>query len=503
MQLIKDLRLVANAELRAQQPQGDTAEDDAKTGDQQQDKQQPKTIEGYALLFNSPSKDLGGFVEVIDPKALDNVDLSNVIMLDQHDYSKPLASVKAGTLKLDTDEKGLHFVATLDDSVSYANDAYANVKSGNVDSMSFRFDIDDGGDEFTRDEDGKITRTIKQVKDLFEVSTVTIPAYDDSNVQVDKRSYEEFLDNQKGEKQDMTKQTIIDPAQNGELRSFETYIKSRGEVRSGLTTEGAQAVVPQEVVTPVFEGANAKQNLAEMATVKKVSVGSGKYPVSIPDPTKFLATKAELATIPDVDASVKDVSFEAKTYAGKIYLSNELVDDSAIDIKAEVQSQLQQLVLNTDNHNVISLLQTLTSENAANVDDLKKIKNTAIDPAVLGSNGSMVITNQDGYNYLDTLKDSQGRYLLSEDVTAQSGKALFGLPVVVVSNAVLPDVSGQFPVFIGNLPQTIAVFRRNNITTNWEQFDSYSQGLAVVYRGDYQFIDKNAMQYVLLGTPAK
>lgn len=500
--MIKDLRLVANAELRAQTLQSETPED-AKAGDQQQSDKQPKTIEGYALLFNSPSKDLGGFRETIDSKALDGVDLSNVIMLDQHDYSKPLASVKAGTLKLDTDSKGLHFTATLDDSVSYANDAYQNVKSGNVDSMSFRFDIDDGGDEFSVDDDGNVTRTIKQVKDLFEVSTVTIPAYDDSNVQVDKRSYNEFLDNnQKGEDK-MTKQTIIDPAQNGELRSFETYIKSRGEVRSGLTTEGAQAVVPQEVVTPVFEGANAKQNLAEMATVKKVSVGSGKYPVSIPDPTKFLATKAELATIPDVDASVKDVSFEAKTYAGKIYLSNELVDDSAIDIKAEVQSQLQQLVLNTDNHNVISLLQTLTSENAANVDDLKKIKNTAIDPAVLGSNGSMVITNQDGYNYLDTLKDSQGRYLLSEDVTAQSGKALFGLPVVVVSNAVLPDVSGQFPVFIGNLPQTIAVFRRNNITTNWEQFDSYSQGLAVVYRGDYQFIDKNAMQYVLLGTPAK
>lgn len=493
----KDLRLVANAELRAQQPQGTTPEDD-----QQQDKQQPKTIEGYALLFNSPSKDLGGFVEVIDPKALDDVDLSNVIMLDQHDYSKPLASVKAGTLKLDIDDKGLHFVATLDDSVSYANDAYQNVKSGNVDSMSFRFDVDDGGDEFTQDEQGNVTRTIKQVKDLFEVSTVTIPAYDDSNVQVDKRSYEEFLNTQKGDKQNMEK-TIIksneETKAQKEVRSFEDYIKSHGEVRSGLQTSGAQAVIPSEVVTPVFEGANAKQNLAQMATVKQVSTSAGKYPISIPDPTKFLATKEELATIQDVDASVKNVPFTAKTYAGKIYLSNELVDDSAIDIKAEVQSQLQQLVLNTDNHNVITLLQTLSSEKAASVDDLKKIKNTGIDPAVLGSNGSVVITNQDGYNYLDTLKDSQGRYLLTEDVTAVSGKALFGLPIAIVSNAVLPDVSSQYPVFIGNLPRTICAFRRNNIATNWSQFDNYSQGLAVIYRGDYEFIDKNAMKYVLLG----
>lgn len=505
--MIKDLRLTIGAELRAQQLRGRTPEDDANTGDQQQpdDKQQdkqPKTIEGYALLFNSPSKDLGGFVEVIDPAALDGVDLSSVIMLDQHDYSKPLASVKAGTLQLETDEKGLHFTATLDDSVSYANDAYQNVKSGNVDSMSFRFDIDDGGDEFTQDEQGKVTRTIKQVKDLFEVSTVTIPAYDDSNVQVDKRSYNEFLDTQKGEDTNMTKQTIIDPAEQGETRSFENFVRTHGETRDGLKTDGAQAVLPQEVVTPIFEGANAKQNLAEMATVKNVSTGSGKYPISISDPTKFLATKEELATIPDVDASVNDVPFEAKSFVGKIFLSNELIDDSAIDIKAEVQSQLQQLVLNTDNHNVISLLQTLTSENAADIDGLKKIKNTEIDPAVLGSVGSVVITNQDGYNYLDTLKDSQGRYLLTEDVTAQSGKALFGLPVVVVSNAVLPDVSDQFPVFVGNLPQAVAVFRRNNIATNWEQFDSFSQGLAVIYRGDYQFIDKNAMKYALLGTPA-
>lgn len=505
--MIKDLRLVANAELRAQQPQGNAPENagdqqqpDDKQPDKQQDKQ-PKTIEGYALLFNSPSKDLGGFVEVIDPKALDGVDLSNVIMLDQHDFSKPLASVKAGTLELTPDEKGLHFTATLDDSVSYASDVFQNVKSGNVDSMSFRFDIDDGGDEFTQDEQGKITRTIKQVKDLFEVSTVTLAAYDQANVQVDKRSYEEFLDNQKGEKQNM-KQTIIDPAEQGELRSFEQYVRTHGETRDGLKTDGAQAVLPQEVVTPIFEGANAKQNLAEMATVKNVSTGSGKYPISISDPTKFLATKEELATIPDVDVSVNDVPFEAKSFAGKIFLSNELIDDSAIDIKAEVQAQLQQLVLNTDNHNVISLLQTLTSENAADIDGLKRIKNTEIDPAVLGSVGSVVITNQDGYNYLDTLKDSQGRYLLTEDVTAQSGKALFGLPVVVASNVVLPDVSGQFPVFIGNLPQTIAVFRRNNIATNWEQFDSFSQGLAVIYRGDYRFIDKNAMKYALLGTPA-
>lgn len=502
MQLIKDLRLVANAELRAQQPQGDTPED-AKTGDQQpDDKQQdkqPKTIEGYALLFNSPSKDLGGFTEVIDPKALDNVDLSNVIMLDQHDYSKPLASVKAGTLKLDIDDKGLHFVATLDDSVSYANDAYQNVKSGNVDSMSFRFDVDDGGDEFTQDEQGNVTRTIKQVKDLFEVSTVTVPAYDDSNVQVDKRSYEEFLDNQKGEKQDMTKQTIIDPAQNGETRSFDNYIRSQGETRDGLTTDQSGVLIPSEIITPIFKSKKGTNRLSDYATVKTVSVGQGSYPIAGNDPSKVLATKAENAEIGDVDPEVTGVEFKTETRAGKVYLSQELVDDNAINFSAEIQAQMQKLVDNTDNAQIVAKLKSLTPVVVKSVDDIKQAKNTKLDPSLT----PVVVVNQSAFNWLDTQKDSEGRYLMSEDIQAPTGRSLFGLPVVELSDAVLPNVAaGKFSMFVGDLAETVAVFRRNQVTTKWTQFSSYSEGLSIIMRNDYEFIDKTATVALTIDTTA-
>ncbi|MBS0953412.1 phage major capsid protein [Lactiplantibacillus plantarum] len=501
--MIKDLRLVQNAELRAQQPQGDTPEDDTNNGDQQQDdqqqsdKQQPKTIEGYALLFNSPSKDLGGFVEVIDPKALDGVDLSNVIMLDQHDYSKPLASVKAGTLKLDTDEKGLHFTATLDDSVSYANDAYANVKSGNVDSMSFRFDVDDGGDEFTQDDQGNITRTIKQVKDLFEVSTVTIPAYDDSNVQVDKRSYEEFLDNQKGEDTKMTKQTIIDPASQGETRAFDNYIKSMGETRDGLSTDGNGVLIPSEIITPIFKSKKGTNRLSDYAVVKNVSVGQGSYPIAGNDPSKVLATKAENAQIGDVDPEVTGVEFKTETRAGRVYLSQELVDDNAINFSQEIQAQMQKLVDNTDNAQIVAKLKTLTPVVVKDIDGVKQAKNTQLDPSLQ----PIVVVNQSAFNWLDTQKDSEGRYLMSEDIQAPTGRALFGLPVVELSDAVLPNAGdGQFTMFIGDLAETIAVFRRNQVTTKWTQFDSYSQGLAIMLRNDYEFIDKTATVALTIDT---
>lgn len=478
------------AQTRAQDPQGEDPEN-PKDPDQKPDdkKQDPKdnTIEGYALTFGKESKDLGGFVEVIDPKALDGVDLDNVIMLDQHDYSKPLASVKGGTLKLDVDDQGLHFVATIDDSISYAKDLLANVKNGNVDSMSFRFDVDDGSDEFTQDGD-KITRTIKKIKDLYEVSTVTIPAYDDSKV--DTRSYEQFLNKERG-KQDM-KNTVIDPKENTEVRSFEKFVRSRGEVRDGITTEGAAAVIPEDVITPVFQLKQSSWNLAQYVTVKTVSNGSGHYPIATSPQTAVLATKEELADIADVDANMfQDVKYDVETRAGKIALSNEVIEDSAVDIVKEVKGQMQKLVDNTDNKHIADLLTgaDFAKVTATSVDDLKKAFNVTLDPAL----DKMWLVNQSAFNYLDTLKDNEGRYLLQPNPTAPSGFTLLGAPVVLVSDKLMANnADGSFPIILGDLAQAIALFRRNQVTAQWDRFDSYSEGLSVVVRNDYKIIDKNA-----------
>ena len=501
-----DKRLTTNANLKVDQdkPTPDSQQDDQ---GQAQDKQQSNKIEGYALMFNQPSKDLGGFVEVIDPKALDGVDLSNVIMLDQHDYSKPLASVKAGTLQLDVDDKGLHFTATIDPNVSYANDTLNNVKNGNINSMSFRFDTDDGSDSWTRDDNGQITRTVNKIKDLLEVSTVTIPSYNAGNVDVDKtsiRSYNQFIES---EEQDKMQKTLLNPAENPEQPSmaFENYIRSRGETRDGLTTKGAEAVIPEEVVNPVLELKNSKYNLANYATVKTVGTGSGHYPIATRYNTATLATKEELAEIGDVDANMfENVKFETKTRAGKIALSNEIVDDAEVDIVAEVKNQLQKLVDNTDNAEIIKVLQgdTFQKKAVANVDDLKKVFNVDLDPALQGT--STWLVNQSAFQALDTLKDNEGRYLLQPDVTAPSGFSLLGQPVVKISNKFLPDNSdGTHPMILGDIAEAVAVFRRNQVTAQWDKFDMYSQGLSVVVRNDYQPISADAAFNLSLADSAK
>ncbi|WP_436684857.1 HK97 family phage prohead protease, partial [Lactiplantibacillus plantarum] len=352
----QDRRLTIDAELRAQTPQSETPEDGPaeNSADQQPKDSQTskgKTISGYAIVWNSPSKDLGGFTEIVTPKALDGVDLSNVLMLNNHDYTQVLASAKAGTLTLETDDKGLHFTAQLPNT-SFANDVYEEVQSGNVDSCSFGFDSDDDTDEWTKDDGGNITRTINQVKSLFDVSVVAVPAYDDTNVQVDTRSYEKFI-NQEKEPDNMAKQKIIDPNDNSNenktgIPAFEQYVRTHGETRDGLKTDGASAVIPKELITPVFQLKQSNYNLAQYATVKQVSSGSGTYPIATSQQSAVLATKDELADIADVDANMfTEVPFDVKTRAGKIALSNEVVEDAEVDIVSEVKTQLQQLVDNT------------------------------------------------------------------------------------------------------------------------------------------------------------
>lgn len=505
---MEDRRLTINAELRAAEPtpqeapQAADSDKQDKTDNNPQPaktaQNSPKKLSGYAIVWNTPSKDLGGFKEVVSPDALKGVDLSNVLMLNDHDYTQVLASVKAGTLKLTPDDKGLHFDATLPDTTT-ANDVFANVKAGNLDSCSFSFDVDDGSDKWEKDDQGNITRTINQIKDLFDVSVVAVPAYDSTNVNADNsnnqnvnvntRSYENFI---KGENKKMTEKTIIDNNEKTETRSFEDFIRSRGEMRDGLTTSGATAVIPEEVVTPVLELKNSKYNLAQYATVKTVSAGSGHYPIAKRNNKAVLATKEELAEIADVDANMfEDVPFDVKTRAGKIGLSNEIVDDSAVDIVAEVKNQLQKLVDNTDNQNIMKVLtgDTFKKETATSTDDLKKIFNVELDPAL----NKMWLVNQSGFNYLDTLKDSEGRYLLQPNPTAASGFSLFGAPVVMISDAVMANNSdGSFPLIVGDLAEAVAVFRRNQVTAQWDKFDQFAQGLSVIVRNDYKPISSDA-----------
>ncbi|MFK3833094.1 HK97 family phage prohead protease [Staphylococcus saprophyticus] len=156
------------------------------------------TVEGYALRFNKLSNDLGGFVEEISPEALKEADLSDVRALIDHDSSKVLGRTTSETLELTVDDEGLYFRCQLPNT-SYAKDLYENIRLGNINQCSFGFILDEDGDSFEKRDDGLFKRTLRKIKSLFDVSIVTYPAYDDTDVAPALRSIEAIKESEQEE----------------------------------------------------------------------------------------------------------------------------------------------------------------------------------------------------------------------------------------------------------------------------------------------------------------
>jgi HK97 family phage prohead protease len=139
-----------------------------------------KKISGYAAVFNQPSEDLGGFVEKISPGAFaQTLATDDIRSLWNHNADYPLGRVKARTLSLSEDLKGLKFEIIPPDT-QYARDLITSIERGDVDSMSFGFRTMNDNWERVGD---TIVRTLLEVQ-LFEVSPVTFPAYPQTSAAV-------------------------------------------------------------------------------------------------------------------------------------------------------------------------------------------------------------------------------------------------------------------------------------------------------------------------------
>ena len=156
------------------------------------DEGETPVITGYALKFERWSKPMYGFKEKLARNCLDNADMTDTVALVNHDYNLVLGRVGLN-LTLTIDEIGLRFDIIPTDT-SYAKDLLANMKAGIINKCSFAFTIDKGGQEWVEG-DELDERTITKIKKLYDVSIVTDPAYDDTEVVTNMRSYEEFKNN--------------------------------------------------------------------------------------------------------------------------------------------------------------------------------------------------------------------------------------------------------------------------------------------------------------------
>ena len=143
-------------------------------------------VEGYATTYNQPyqlwrDKDMT-VNEQVDPHAFDETDMTDVIMQYDHE-GRVFARIANGTLELTSDEHGLKVVANLG-GTAIGRQLYEEIQGGYTNKMSFGFTVTGEQKKTTKDADGHVTilRTMTRIGKLYDVSAVSLPANDATEI---------------------------------------------------------------------------------------------------------------------------------------------------------------------------------------------------------------------------------------------------------------------------------------------------------------------------------
>lgn len=266
----------------------------------------------------------------------------------------------------------------------------------------------------------------------------------------------------------------------------------------GATPAKGGYLLPEEQFNRLLEyrrGLVALKNLCEIIPVNR---RSGSIPVLLDD-TSELTNFDELNEIAQKDIDFSQIAFDVKDYGEIIPSSNTLLEDIDIDLVSVIGRRFTRKAVRTENTKILALLKTLT---AAAITDYKGIKtalNKSLDPALL--DGSVIVTNQDGFDYLDQIELDNGAPLLQPVLTDKTKKQFGGFEIVTLSNAQLATTSNKIPFFVGNLSEFAKFFDRKLVTIDASEHAGFTKNalfLRAIERFDVAKADADAVKYLQL-----
>lgn len=281
---------------------------------------------------------------------------------------------------------------------------------------------------------------------------------------------------------------------------------------------GAGLTIPQDIQTNINALKRQYNSLEQYVEVIPVSTLSGSRVLEKwTDVTPFANIDDEFGTIGNNDdPNFKLIKYLIKRYAGISTLSNTLLKDTAEQLVAYIEQWLAKKQVVTRNNAILAELAKLPNnqkKTIKDIDGIKDIFNTQLDPALHAT--TKFYTNQSGFNVLDKVKDSNGRYLLQPMVVADSfapmsttGQtlkqvpSLLGKELVVISDRWLPNggtaSTPTYPLYIGDMAETVKLFDRERLSlmsTNVGAgaFETDTTKIRAIDRFDVQLWDTEAM----------
>ncbi len=298
-------------------------------------------------------------------------------------------------------------------------------------------------------------------------------------------------------------------ANKEQRHAINEYIRSKGKITEGVEIRDGEAVIPGEMlrdITPTTDGISSPDakpvipvaisytpqrelqtsvDLKQFTNVFAATTASGQYPI-LKNTTATLISVAELEKNPALaKPEFANVDWKIQTYRGAIPLSQESIDDAVVDLVGIVGENANQQKQNTTNGAVATVMKGFTAKSVNTLDDLKHINNVDLDPAY----ERVIVATQSFYNWLDTLKDGNGRYLLQDSIVSPSGKTVLNMPIFVIADTLF-GVAGEAHAFIGDVKRAVIFANRSDVTVRWVDSEIYGQYLQVATRFDAKPADK-------------
>lgn len=349
-------------------------------------------VEGYASVFNSRSRDLGGFQEIILPGAFDGlIEKSDVrCLLDHNPQRGILARSKngQGSLRLSIDERGLKYEFDAPHT-ALGDEVVEGLKRGDYSESSFAFRVQD--EQWTKEEDGTYLRTISKISGLYDVSIVQQAAYGDTSVAL--RSLDEFKA-QEVPAQDPVEETPVD----------ETTVEER-EIKEPEV---------QEVPEP-------KEERNNISNTKNIHMSKFSLIKAINDVVNNRNINEDALSV--IEMGAQEMRKSGLSYSGQIQLpvteNRAAVTDDAI--VATVQTQGQEIV-ETEKLNILAPLYGKSILNEVGATFLTGLVGNISIPRYSGSTvgwkGEMA-TADNGEGAFDTVELSPKRLTAYIDISKQ------------------------------------------------------------------------------------
>lgn len=264
--------------------------------------------------------------------------------------------------------------------------------------------------------------------------------------------------------------TVTPVAEGAQDSTREFANAARAGFRNSTMTEGVPAdggyTVPEDIQTRINEYRDAKASLISLVDVENVTTDKGARTFKKRAQQTGFSKVAEGGKIQGKSTpQFERISYEIEKYAGYFPCTNELLADSDANITGVLVQWIGDESRVTRNKLILEILKTKEKTGITSVDDIKKALNVTLGQAFKPT--SRIITNDDGLQWLDTLKDSEGKYLLQPNPTDPMQMRLCAgattIPVTVVPNSDLPTDT-KIPFIIGDLHEAVKFFDRNQMS---------------------------------------